>query len=72
MVFGDDSSVDAVADEDEAAVLEAALAVVTTSTWTRRLLLDRYWLPPGRVHVAQPGTEPAPGAAPAGRGTADG
>jgi glycosyltransferase involved in cell wall biosynthesis len=68
MVFGGDSGVDAVADEDEAAVLEAALAVVTTSTWTRRLLLDRYLLPPGRVHVAQPGTEPAP----AGRGTADG
>jgi glycosyltransferase involved in cell wall biosynthesis len=56
MVFGGD----AVDEHDELAVLTAARAVVTTSDWTRRHLLDRYPLPPERVHVARPGTEPAP------------
>jgi glycosyltransferase involved in cell wall biosynthesis len=64
MVFGGD----AVPERDEAAVLTAARAVVTTSDWTRTRLLDRYGLAPARVHVAQPGTDPAP-AAP---GTVDG
>ncbi|MEV0879079.1 glycosyltransferase family 4 protein [Micromonospora echinofusca] len=45
--------------EDEAAALAAAVAVVTTSEWTRRRLLDRYALPPDRVHVARPGVDPA-------------
>jgi glycosyltransferase involved in cell wall biosynthesis len=53
---------------DGALVLTAARAVVTTSDWTRRQLLDRYALPRPRVHVAQPGTEPAP----LSPGTADG
>jgi hypothetical protein len=53
MVFGGN----AVAERDERAVLAAARAVVTTSAWTRRHLLDRYPLEPGRVHVARPGTE---------------
>ncbi|MGN9768747.1 glycosyltransferase family 4 protein [Micromonospora sp. SD12] len=44
----------------EAAALAAAVAVVTTSEWTRRRLLDRYALPPDRVHVARPGVDPAP------------
>ncbi|MEU9509757.1 glycosyltransferase family 4 protein [Micromonospora sp. NPDC048170] len=46
--------------DDEGAALAAAVAVVATSEWTRRRLLDRYALPPGRVHVARPGVDPAP------------
>ncbi len=41
----------------EAAVLSAAAAVVTTSDWTRRRLLDLYELPADRVHVAEPGVD---------------
>lgn len=41
----------------ERAVLSAAVAVVTTSTWTRRWLLDRYGLRSGQVHVAEPGVD---------------
>jgi glycosyltransferase involved in cell wall biosynthesis len=43
----------------EAAVLSAAAAVVTTSGWTRHWLLDAYRLPPGTVHVAEPGVDAA-------------
>jgi glycosyltransferase involved in cell wall biosynthesis len=43
----------------EREVLSAACAVLTTSRWTRHLLLERYHLGPGRVHVAEPGVEPA-------------
>jgi glycosyltransferase involved in cell wall biosynthesis len=43
----------------ESAVLSAAAAVVTTSGWTRDLLLDRYPLQTGRLHVAEPGVDPA-------------
>jgi glycosyltransferase involved in cell wall biosynthesis len=50
----------AVPERDESAVLGAARAVVTTSDWTRRRLLERYRLPAARVSVARPGTEPAP------------
>ncbi|MGK5676817.1 glycosyltransferase family 4 protein [Micromonospora sp. URMC 106] len=46
----------------EGAALAAAVAVVTTSGWTRRRLLDRYALPADRVHVARPGVDPAPAA----------
>jgi len=53
---------------EERAVLSAAVAVVTTSTWTRRWLLDRYTLSPARVHVAEPGVD----AAEIARGTATG
>lgn len=44
----------------EGEALRAAVAVVTTSAWTRRTLLERYALPADRVHVAAPGVEPAP------------
>ena len=43
----------------EAAVLRAAASVVTTSRWTRDLLHELYQLPSDRVHVAEPGVEPA-------------
>jgi glycosyltransferase involved in cell wall biosynthesis len=43
----------------ERAVLSAAAAVVTTSAWTPRRLLELYALPGDRVHVAEPGVDPA-------------
>jgi glycosyltransferase involved in cell wall biosynthesis len=43
----------------EGAVLSAARAIVTTSPWTRRRLLERYALQPERMHVAEPGADPA-------------
>ena len=42
---------------DELAVLSAARAVVTTSSWTRERLLEDYSLPADRVHVAEPGVD---------------
>jgi glycosyltransferase involved in cell wall biosynthesis len=45
--------------EAEAAALAAARAIVTTSAWTRRRLIDRYRLPAARVHVATPGADRA-------------
>jgi len=44
----------------EDAVLSAAASVVTTSAWSRRALLDLYSLPADRVHIAEPGVDPAP------------
>jgi glycosyltransferase involved in cell wall biosynthesis len=46
-------------DRCERAVLSAAAAVVTTSAWARRRLLELYALPAGRVHVAQPAVDAA-------------
>jgi glycosyltransferase involved in cell wall biosynthesis len=43
----------------ERAILSAAAAVVTTSAWTRRRLLELYRLPADRVHVAEPGVDAA-------------
>jgi len=43
----------------ERAVLSRAAAIITTSPWTRRWLLERYALPAGQVHVAEPGTDAA-------------
>jgi glycosyltransferase involved in cell wall biosynthesis len=43
----------------EGAVLSAAAAVVTTSRWTRRRLLELYALPRERVQVAEPGVDAA-------------
>jgi glycosyltransferase involved in cell wall biosynthesis len=59
-----------VGEDDERAVLEHARAVVTTSSWTRGRLLDRYRLAPERVQVARPGADPddeAPGTPAGGR-----
>jgi glycosyltransferase involved in cell wall biosynthesis len=47
------------ADQRERSVLSAAAAVITTSEWTRRRLIDRYELPPHRVHAARPGVDAA-------------
>jgi len=46
-------------DRRERAVLSAAAAVVTTSAWGRRRLLDRHALSADRVHVAEPGVDAA-------------
>jgi glycosyltransferase involved in cell wall biosynthesis len=43
----------------EREVLAAATAIVTTSAWSRRRLLELYGLPPDRLHVAEPGVDPA-------------
>jgi glycosyltransferase involved in cell wall biosynthesis len=43
----------------ERAMLSAGAAVVTTSEWTRRRLLELYSLPAERVHVAAPGVRGA-------------
>jgi glycosyltransferase involved in cell wall biosynthesis len=43
----------------ERAVLSVAAAVVTTSAWARRRLLELYALPADRVHVAEPGVDAA-------------
>lgn len=54
----------------EGAVLSAAASVVTTSRWSRDWLIRHYALAPGRLHVAEPGVdpaEPAPGTASGGR-----
>jgi glycosyltransferase involved in cell wall biosynthesis len=43
----------------ERAALSAAAAVVTTSRWTRTTLLRRHALDATKVHVAEPGVDPA-------------
>ncbi len=68
MPLGEGTADDAVR-EREGAVLSAAAAVVTTSAWARRVMLERYSLPGTRVHVAAPGVdaaELAPGSVAAG------
>jgi glycosyltransferase involved in cell wall biosynthesis len=57
-----------VGDRREGEVLSAAAAVVTTSAWSRRRLLELHALPAERVHVAEPGVDAAELAA----GTASG
>jgi glycosyltransferase involved in cell wall biosynthesis len=44
----------------ERATLHAASAVVATSAWTARRIVDVHGLPARRVHVVTPGVEPAP------------
>ncbi|MEV0154957.1 glycosyltransferase family 4 protein [Micromonospora sp. NPDC050686] len=46
-------------DEAEARALAAATAVVATSEWTRRRLVEAYGLAADRVRVAHPGVDPA-------------
>jgi glycosyltransferase involved in cell wall biosynthesis len=46
-------------DATEQAALSAAAAVVTTSDWSRQLLVDRFGLPIARVHTAVPGVDAA-------------
>jgi glycosyltransferase involved in cell wall biosynthesis len=46
--------------EREGAVLSKATAVITTSAWGRRTLLELYSLPAARVHVAEPGVDAVP------------
>jgi glycosyltransferase involved in cell wall biosynthesis len=58
MPLGQGSTDDGVR-EREGTVLFAAASVVTTSAWTRRALLELYSLPSDRVHVAEPGVDPA-------------
>jgi glycosyltransferase involved in cell wall biosynthesis len=43
----------------ERAMLSAAAAVITTSVWSRRRLVELYQLPGDRIHVAEPGVDPA-------------
>lgn len=59
MPLGHDSA-DAGARTRERAVLSAAASVVTTSTWSRKMLMELYSLPGDRVHVAEPGVDAAP------------
>jgi glycosyltransferase involved in cell wall biosynthesis len=47
-------------DAAEGRALAAAGAVITTSDWTRRLLITEYALAEDRVHVATPGVDSAP------------
>ena len=44
---------------EERDALTAATSVITTSGWSRRTLLEQYGLPGERVHVAEPGADPA-------------
>lgn len=44
----------------ERAALAAATAVIATSAWARRRLLELYAVPADWVHVATPGAQPAP------------
>jgi glycosyltransferase involved in cell wall biosynthesis len=52
----------------EAAALRYAAHVVTTSNATKRLLAAEFAVPPERITVAEPGTDPAPRAIPSGAG----
>jgi glycosyltransferase involved in cell wall biosynthesis len=68
MPLGHDTT-DGGARKREGIVLSAAASVVTTSAWARRALLELYSLPSDRIHVAEPGVDPAelaPGTATAG------
>jgi glycosyltransferase involved in cell wall biosynthesis len=44
----------------EGEALQAAVAVVAVSRWCRDRLIELYGLPAERIHVAVPGTDPAP------------
>jgi hypothetical protein len=57
LAFGDD---DPAARAGESEALSAAAALVTTSEWSRRRLIELYPRLSGRVHVATPGAVPGP------------
>jgi glycosyltransferase involved in cell wall biosynthesis len=57
---GLDPEVAAVFDARERAALGMADAVIATSPWAARRLAERHGLDPARVHVAVPGSDPAP------------
>lgn len=57
MLFGDQN---AGLRSAERRALAAAATIVTTSSWSRRRVLELYPVSPERVHVAFPGVEPAP------------
>ena len=65
--LGDEAGLDpalaADLDARERATLHAAGAVVATSPWSARRVVEHHDLDPGRVHVVAPGTDPAPLAA---------
>ena len=54
-------------DSRERETLTAAGAVITTSGWSGRRVVEHHGLPAGKVHVAPPGVDPAP-LAPGGDG----
>jgi Glycosyltransferase len=58
MPVGDTGGALARAREGEA--LQVASAVVTVSRWSRDRLIELYGLPEDRIHLAEPGTDPAP------------
>jgi len=62
--LGAESGLDAAATADledrERRALRAAAAVLVTSAWGGRWLVDHHRLPETRVHVAPPGVDPAP------------
>lgn len=64
MPLGDDTALPgeraAELDALERETLRAAFAVVTTSRWAWRRLTGLHRLDPERVHVVEPGTDPAP------------
>ncbi|MFI0349328.1 glycosyltransferase family 4 protein [Actinomadura sp. 9N407] len=66
----DETDMEDLADLDagERETLHAAGAVVATSTWGARRLVDHHGLDTARVHVAAPGVEPVPASEP-GDGT---
>ncbi|MCW2547980.1 MAG: glycosyltransferase family 4 protein [Mycobacterium sp.] len=61
MAFGDVAPADELATirAAECATLSAAGAVIAPSSWARQRLVELYGLPPGRIHVAEPGVEAA-------------
>jgi glycosyltransferase involved in cell wall biosynthesis len=58
MPLGSDAA-DEPARERERSVLSTTACAVTTSRRAREALIDMYGLPPNRVHVAEPGVDPA-------------
>jgi glycosyltransferase involved in cell wall biosynthesis len=57
---GRDPALAADLDTRERAALHAVGAVVATSPWSARRLVEHHQLDPGRVHVVAPGTDSAP------------